>query len=89
MPEITAEGGGLIVVAVILILREVRSFVSGMGTNSPEHMRSRVIEELDMLREQIKRCHEDARRDHKEGLDRLNATLTELAREVRTRTPGP
>lgn len=89
MPEITAEGSGLIVVAVILILREVRSFVSGMGTNSPENMRSRVIEGLDRLQEEILRCHEDERRDHKDRMDRLDASLTKLASEVRARAPGP
>ena len=53
MPEITLEGGGLIVVAIILVLREVRSFLVGMGNQNPENMRARVLEELVMLNRNI------------------------------------
>ena len=73
MPDITAEGGGLVVVAVVLILREVRSFVSGMGANSPETMRSRVLNELEFIEKKV---------------DRVEQIVNELLREIRSRPPG-
>lgn len=68
------ESGGLIVVAVILILREVRSFIAGLGTANPEAMRSKVLNELEFIEKKV---------------DRLENTINELVREVRSRPPGP
>lgn len=91
MPELTLEGAGIVIVAIILVLREVRALIAGFGEDTPHIMRRRVLDELTTTRHAMReerksimdQCRQWRTEDREDLRERLTRIETKLAQNPR------